>query len=333
MQAFIQSETFKKHVEITQQFDALLEENESEIYKPIDAKFDFNKYQEEVSKEHPIDDLTTMYNELKEIINKKEETMTEIRKHLTQMALAFQNLKGCLDKEYDDTLQITECLNYVVERMVDETEATVSVEERIAKRREIRQMRIELPEVYSPQRIFKQTSKHVVDVKGIAFDMKPLQEWTGLNNYQIVYDSEKDGCENKTLNNAILSKKNIAIVYCDGNGNVFGYYTKNGVHTVGEYSYDVDHFLFSLKKDEFPTGKQFFLTNGKKSGLLLRENDEILTWVGNSDFGFACFRPGIKNCFCRKLSLIYDNLDDIYLNDTNYPVEYETKRIICIQMQ
>ena len=333
MQNFIQSETFKKHVEITQQFDSLLEENEIEIYKPLDSKFDFTKYQQEVSKDHPIEDLTQMYNELKSIITKKEETMTEIRKHLTQMALAFQNLKGCLDKEYDDNLQITECLNYIVERMVDETEGTVSLDELMNKRREIRQMKIELPEMYTPQRVFKQTSKHVVDVKGIAFDMKPLQEWTNMNQYEIIYDTEKNGVENKTFNEAVLNKKNIAVTYIDEKGNVFGYYTKNGIDCVGKYSYDKDHFLFSLKKEEFSTGKQFFLTEGKKSGFLLREDDEILTWVGNSDFGFACYKPGMKHCFCRKLSLIYDNLDDIYLNDTNYPIEYETKMVVVIQMK
>ena len=78
MQAFVQSETFKKHVEATQQFDALLEENEIEIYKPIDGKFDFGKYQMEVSKEHPIDDLTGMYNEIKEINENNEVIINEI---------------------------------------------------------------------------------------------------------------------------------------------------------------------------------------------------------------------------------------------------------------
>ena len=87
-----------------------------------------------------------------------------------------------------------------------------------------------------------------------------------------------------------------------------------------------------MRREDYFTGKRYFLTEGKKSGILLRENDDILCWIGNNDFGISCYKPGMKNCFCRELSLMYKGCGNLDLNDTNYPYEFNLKRIVGIQM-
>ncbi|BFU22732.1 hypothetical protein EHI8A_216450 [Entamoeba histolytica HM-1:IMSS-B] len=331
MEKFIQTTAFKKQTEILKEFDSALEECEKETFKEIDTKFDFCKYQEEVSKDHPVEDLTQMYNEIKTLIDSKEVAMQEVRKQLTEMALAFQNLKENLNKEFEDSLEMKECLNYVVERIVDATEGTVDDQTFIQKKKEIREMKQELPEGYLPKRIFKSTCKHIVEVSGTSFNLKYIQEWTGHKSHTIIFDSDKDGIQNETFNKCILNKQNIGIIYIDKKDNVFGYYSPLGITKIGEYNYDNNHFIFSLKREQFETGKQFFVKDNVKCGILLRDNDDILSWLGNSDFGFACYKPGKDESFFRKLSLVYNDIDDIYLNDTNYPIEFGVKRIVVMQ--
>ncbi|ELP83693.1 hypothetical protein EIN_468270 [Entamoeba invadens IP1] len=329
MEAFTKLPIYAEHNAAVKAFDTALEKAEPEIYKPINEKFNFKKYEEDVKS---FSELNDMYSEIKNVLDTKEANMKEVRMTLTDMALAFQNLKKCLENEFEDSLQITECLNYVVERMVDQVDGTLPEECFIEKRNELRAKKMPLPETYALTHSFKLSSKHVIDVNGLNIDLKPLQEWSGLKGHRVLYDSQKDGEKNVTFNTALLHQKNAAVIFADEEENVFGYYTKNGINTVGKYCEDKEHFMFSLVKNHINCPKQFFAKEDVKCGIFLREEDEVMSWIGNSDFGLAIFKPSLCGSYSRKLSLVYNNLDDIYLNNTNYPIEFTTKRIIVIQL-
>ncbi|KAL7718183.1 TLDc domain-containing protein [Entamoeba marina] len=297
MESLAHNDALNKLVIDIPKVSKIVEEKEKEIFMDVEEKYQLKKYEADLPKESAMDELNKMYEELKVISVAKQEAIQYGKNSMVVIAELFQQLKEIMLKEEVDCNEIRECMNYVVERMTDVEEERCGDNEELfeQKKAEIQKKKVKQSNGFETKRVFRKTSKHLIHLKDVAFDMKPIQSWTGLKKYSVIFDSDVDGSLSNTLNERVLGKK--------------------------------EHF-----KDDICIPKKFVPLTGIKNGILLRENDSILSWIGNSDFGIAICKPGSKDSFCRKLSLMYQDMFDTDLNDTNYPVEFTTKRVLAIQL-
>ncbi|KAL7718182.1 TLDc domain-containing protein [Entamoeba marina] len=318
MESLAHNDALNKLVIDIPKVSKIVEEKEKEIFMDVEEKYQLKKYEADLPKESAMDELNKMYEELKVISVAKQEAIQYGKNSMVVIAELFQQLKEIMLKEEVDCNEIRECMNYVVERMTDVEEERCGDNEELfeQKKAEIQKKKVKQSNGFETKRVFRKTSKHLIHLKDVAFDMKPIQSWTGLKKYSVIFDSDVDGSLSNTLNERVLGKKE---------------HLKEYPQLVITTMMKIISF-FSLSKDDICIPKKFVPLTGIKNGILLRENDSILSWIGNSDFGIAICKPGSKDSFCRKLSLMYQDMFDTDLNDTNYPVEFTTKRVLAIQL-
>ncbi|EKE37278.1 hypothetical protein ENUP19_0113G0019 [Entamoeba nuttalli] len=87
--------------------------------------------------------------------------------------------------------------------------------------------------------------------KGIIKSFIPsLQQWTGMQKYDVIYNSKLDGFKKERINNHICLKKHVMVLVFTTDGNVFGCYNSKRLPAPsceGFVMDDPQHFIFTLK--------------------------------------------------------------------------------------
>jgi hypothetical protein len=83
---------------------------------------------------------------------------------------------------------------------------------------------VELMKNKKDNEIFKPINAYKYVVNNIPI----LEEWSGLEYHQILYDSDVDGKQSSTFKDKILNHQHLYFIVIDSNDNVFGHY-HNGI--------------------------------------------------------------------------------------------------------
>ena len=118
-------------------------------------------------------------------------------------------------------------------------------------------------------------------------ELKQLEEWTGLQCSDIVFDSDKDNWKEKTsvFDERIIGKKQLVFLIEDTDGEKFGYYLNTEVIEDYEYVIRTDNksFHFNLESHgRLPHPMKFEIKDLKEGGYMLwGKSDSLLIYLGD----------------------------------------------------
>ena len=131
--------------------------------------------------------------------------------------------------------------------------------------------------------------RHSVEVGNEYIDdnIDMLEEWSGLEVGEVLYDSERDGKESKTFRDQILHHKQMYFIIIDSDGNVFGHYHSTVINSPGNWSNDSERvhdrniFMFTLN------------SNGRCEAKKCKSKINNICTVINPDDTFFCVGDNI----------------------------------------
>ncbi|EKE41449.1 hypothetical protein ENU1_055870 [Entamoeba nuttalli P19] len=168
----------------------------------------------------------------------------------------------------------------------------------------------------------------------LGAQMEILQEWSGLLNCEILFDSDNDDAEsdNMQFNEKVMFKENCFFINFDKKGNIFGAFMKENIGLLDEDVDDDQHFIFSLKKENKTCPKRWFIKSGKEGGIKLFSNNDCLYQIGNVNFGcFGISKISLKRNVCCTLSEEYEGISDLDLVGTNWKF-FSLERVVVVHM-
>ncbi|EDR27156.1 hypothetical protein, conserved [Entamoeba dispar SAW760] len=168
----------------------------------------------------------------------------------------------------------------------------------------------------------------------LGTQMEILQEWSGLLNCEILFDSDNDDAENDNMqfNEKVMFKENCFFINFDKKGNVFGAFMKENIGLLDEDVDDDQHFIFSLKKENKNCPKRWFIKSGKEGGIKLFSNNDCLYQIGNVNFGcFGVSKINLRRNVCCTLSEEYEGISDLDLVGTNWKF-FSLERVVVVHM-
>ncbi|KAL7716627.1 TLDc domain-containing protein [Entamoeba marina] len=168
----------------------------------------------------------------------------------------------------------------------------------------------------------------------IGSQLQTLQDWSGLKECSIIFDSnESDAARNNLkFNELIMNKPNLYFINIDKNHNIFGSFMKESITVMNEDIMDEDHFVFTLSRNGKNNIKRWFVKQGKEGGCKIFSQNDCLYQIGNANFGcFGISKLSLRRCVCCTLSEEYEGMSDLDVTGTNLKF-FTTKRIIVLQM-
>ncbi|KAL7715978.1 TLDc domain-containing protein [Entamoeba marina] len=143
-----------------------------------------------------------------------------------------------------------------------------------------------------------------------------LQNWIGLFNYSIIYDSHVDELSSRCINAKIMGKKNVTILVKTCCGSLFGSFHQNSVKNPPEQYY-------SRYIQE--GGYFIFVTSRLSDYLMLYSNDNESSLIGNvksgstisTDFTFYYDSPYSGDFFVGKTAPNTFDLDHLLIIQWN----------------
>ncbi|KAL7721185.1 TLDc domain-containing protein [Entamoeba marina] len=112
-----------------------------------------------------------------------------------------------------------------------------------------------------------------------------LKRWCGLNQYNIIFDSDIDG--NVVLNMKIMNRKHLYFIHFDDYGNIFGGYVNVTIDTTDDYITDPKAFVFSLFRNNELSQNKYCIENIITRLLLLNCNRDMLYSFGQGDISIS----------------------------------------------
>ena len=169
---------------------------------------------------------------------------------------------------------------------------------------------------------------------------KQLEEWTGLQCSDIVFDSNVDNWKQHTsvLNDRIIGKKQLVFLIEDTDGEKFGYYLNTEV--IGKYDIwkkktDNKSFEFNLESNGRLKSPMKFEIKDLKGGsyCLNRKHENNLIILGDIEL----IKENWKNdSFCYQYEWLFDyhGIENALCGKTwNHYVHFKPKHILVIQMK
>ncbi|KAL7717045.1 TLDc domain-containing protein [Entamoeba marina] len=156
------------------------------------------------------------------------------------------------------------------------------LEDRRVWEREIEQYRHEDEEMIEKQR-------QLDPEETILEYLQSIQQWIGLERFEIVYDSNTHGKTSNNINSKICGLHNVMILIITRDGYAFGTFNSKKIpHPKNNYvyiKYDKKYFVFSLRNPSSTNPTQFKVRHKKKS-LCIWPNNELQYCITTK----RCFR-------------------------------------------
>ena len=177
-----------------------------------------------------------------------------------------------------------------------------------------------------------------INLNYIIYYIPLLEEWSGLNFNQILYDSEIDERTNKSLNHKIFDKNNLYFIVIDSKNNIFGHFHYNYITKYG-VNYDSDLFIFSLKTNEKNEIKKFENISKNKTCTEIYSRRYILYCGSWNDDGYKLYDYNNNKSYIGKdISKSFKDSNPFYFTGINSKIDedgsvlFNLNRLIVIQM-
>ncbi|EDR28745.1 hypothetical protein EDI_341950 [Entamoeba dispar SAW760] len=183
----------------------------------------------------------------------------------------------------------------------------------------------------------KKKPKNIINISTlIELNKELFVNWTKLNDYGLIYDSEVDGLSSTALNLCICGKENIMVIIVTKHGYVFGSFNSLKLpvpkKTEEWVKNDPNFFVFTLSNPKKTNPMQFYLKDKTADGLNISPSTSK-KWVIATN---ACF--GIKQvdgCYISNSFVQYYNVpngitEDIFVG-SHYPQTSDISKVIALQ--
>ncbi|EKE39896.1 hypothetical protein ENUP19_0216G0031 [Entamoeba nuttalli] len=155
-----------------------------------------------------------------------------------------------------------------------------------------------------------------------------LQNWSNLNEYQILFDSFLDS--QNQFNDRVMNKRNLYFINFDEFGYVFGAFVSVPILETNKFISDPNHFIFSLKKSIFKPMKWNPIGDNSSNALFIYRNESYLYQVGHTGC-FIIHQTGVSNSYCKNLQIAYLGAPSSLSNTESFE-DFSVNRVIVIQM-
>ncbi|KAL7718457.1 TLDc domain-containing protein [Entamoeba marina] len=171
------------------------------------------------------------------------------------------------------------------------------------------------------------------ELKEINASLEILYEWSDKHNFNIIFDSEKDGDGREVLANKVRNKKNLYFISFDNENNVFGGYLSEFINKTG-WIKDTSAFVFSLIRNGKIENMKYKIKDGQDgNSFYLYTNCDLLYCFGYNDgrsYDVTVLKIGCSGAyFCNPCSYEYNGKQQPLRNNTT---NYIIKRIVVLEM-
>ncbi|KAL7715424.1 TLDc domain-containing protein [Entamoeba marina] len=157
-----------------------------------------------------------------------------------------------------------------------------------------------------------------------------LKEWSNLNEFTLLFDSDIHGfVNNKEFSSYLLNKKNLYIINFDEDGNVFGGYVNSRITDSRSFITDENAFVFSLLRNGVVKNSKYNIIPSSKN-----ESFALVGSLGFYVFGkidIAVKQLGDNAAFCKQASFNY-NGEEFPFTDHQFPNTFKLLRIVVVEM-
>ncbi|KAL7713860.1 TLDc domain-containing protein [Entamoeba marina] len=161
-----------------------------------------------------------------------------------------------------------------------------------------------------------------------------LQQWSGLSDVSVLFDSDLDEELNEVFNSRIIGTSNIFIIIFDEHEFVFGTYLQK-MEKIINNGFDGNGFNFVLQNNQQqPT--RWLKNNGTNLNIQLYDSGELLFTIRINDDYYAIAKTQCNNQCCCNLSHEFNTMTNMNINseDVKLPSmnNFNIKRILLIKM-
>ncbi|KAL7718240.1 TLDc domain-containing protein [Entamoeba marina] len=331
---------------------------EDEVKKNIYDKYDLEKYERVVegNDEDILQKYNEMYKEIKAIVIKKNnaikkggstiEKLQEIEAILESIKkeTSTYGLNLIRNKEIQNTNQIIQCLNQLVDKILEkEVYMFNKKEEEFEQQKQQRKQEFEEKQndinnmkytfLINPVEVPKVDIGDDVELHKLNYSIDSLKKWSGKQNYNIIFDSKVQGDGKGVLEHIILNKRNLYFISFDDQNNIFGGYLKKSIKKMDSYVRDSKSFVFSLQRNGHVKNKKFpIIKNYEDYAFYMSSNiNDCLYCFGGSDYSsdIYAWKIGYKYSFCDYNYYNYRGESYPLRDDTDY---FTIKRFVVLEM-
>ncbi|KAL7719161.1 TLDc domain-containing protein [Entamoeba marina] len=330
---------------------------ENPVNENVEIKYDLNKYDEILEGDDDnvvFERYATLYDKLhKTIVDKRlaiqkgGEAISKLNEIMNFLQkLTTNDINSIVNKEKDNANKLILKLNRLVDEMIkkkdeiynkNENLINQKIKEEAAKRKldydsekdDLLQMKFDC---YKPSTQFPNDK----EMQQLEESMSYLKEWSGKQNYSIIFDSNKDGDgSNGVLKNKVFNKQNLYFISFDDSNNVFGGYVAQQINKTGGFINDPNSFVFSLLRNGVEKNKHYLIQPGKENEAFYLSNAGSMLYV----FGKS---GKYNNIRIHKIKTTESLCDPCYyqyngeqkpLVDKEYPNKFTTKRVVVLEME
>ena len=167
--------------------------------------------------------------------------------------------------------------------------------------------------------------KSINAYKYVVNNISQLEEWSGLKDSTVLYDSDIDGKESSIFRKKIMKQSKLYFIVIDSNDNVFGHYHP-GVIDTGDKQ-DENIFLFTLNSNGRCEVKKFDKKD-RDTGTYIQGGNHYY-----SCSGYSTRQIDTDESFVDDISDFFEGIEKTTLTGNYDTVFFTTRRLIVIQMK
>ena len=172
-----------------------------------------------------------------------------------------------------------------------------------------------------------------------SIQLKQLEEWTGLKQSSIIFNSETDNWSKNAnvLNEKIIGKKQLIFLIENDNGETFGYYVNSEINNqyYTQILVDKKSFEFNLtsKNGRLSKPMKFEIKDCENGGICLFEKfDELLINLGDI-YLYKQHKKNQSYCVKQDECVNYHGINNALCGSCGYNNTFDVKKFIVIQMK
>ena len=254
----------------------------------------------------------------------------EIIKRIKDMTDNIDDIKECDSMNMNNVNII---INKVVDMMMDNEnrQHNIKVEEINRLKKRITTNKI----INVKREICRKRILSRVNNEYITSNLDTLEEWSGHQVSQVLYDSDIDGNDKEIFRNKILNHEHLYFIVIDSSYNVFGHYNEANIDKVGSFVRDKDSFVFTLNNNNRCGIKKFNFKSNYSDHSCFLDIDRY--WqCGPGSKGYYCiYTIGNNDCQISDMTKSFEEMKKTDLIGTDFKetnMKFTTKRLIVIEM-
>ncbi|KAL7715576.1 TLDc domain-containing protein [Entamoeba marina] len=171
--------------------------------------------------------------------------------------------------------------------------------------------------------------KKSIEENEVQANARVMENWCGMKYDNIIFDSDRNNSTKQSILSQILNKNYLYFIHFDENGNIFGGYLSEQVHTTDVWIYDDNAFLFTLTRNYLTNRNKFNIEKGKEVFWIYSSSQ----WLYRFGIDLYIFKPGIPRSATYQNKFNYNGIEKA-ITDKQGPCQtFSIERIVIVKMK